>query len=374
MRLSPIRIGSVMGVPVYVTPSWLIVSAFITVSYAGDVQRQVASVSAAGSYLIALLYALALAASVLLHEMGHTVVSRALGLPVRRIVLFLLGGISEIIGEPVRPRDDFAIAAAGPAVSFLLAVACWAVSFAVPAQSGAAFLIQLLLWSNLIIAIFNVLPGLPLDGGRIVQAVFWQVGSSRIRGVRAAAWSGRGLAILLAVGTVLATSTAPRGLYSPTADIIATSAGFAISAFIFVGAGQTLAQAELLAAAQSVTLEPLIRSAVYVPVGTPVAEAVRRAQQQSARAIVILDGQQRCHAIVDEAALNTVSQHRRPWLSSDDIARELLPGHILSDSLAGQDLFDAVAAHPSSEYLIIGADGLSRGVLATIDLRQKVTR
>ena len=127
-RARLIRLGAVLGVPVYVTPSWLLIVVFVTASYAGFLKDQVPGLSTGHSYALALVYALGLGASVLLHEIGHTVVSRALGLSVRRIVVFLLGGISELDGEAGRPRDEFAIAAAGPLVSLLLAGGCWGFS------------------------------------------------------------------------------------------------------------------------------------------------------------------------------------------------------------------------------------------------------
>jgi Zn-dependent protease len=111
-----VRLGSVLGVPIFVTPSWLLVAGFITLTYADFLRNQIDGVSKAVSYLLALVFALALALSVLAHELGHTVVSRAVGMQVRRIVVFLLGGVSEIEGETRRPRDEFVIAAAGPLV------------------------------------------------------------------------------------------------------------------------------------------------------------------------------------------------------------------------------------------------------------------
>jgi len=183
-----LRLGSVLGVPIFITPSWLLIVAFITLSYAGFLRDQITGASTSTSYLLALLFAVGLGASVVLHELGHTVVSRLLGLRVRRIVVFLLGGVSELEGQAGRPRDEFAIAAAGPAVSFLVAAACWLASLPSDSSSAAGVLLLLLAWSNLVIAGFNVLPGLPLDGGRLVQAVIWRFSRSRLTGIRIASW------------------------------------------------------------------------------------------------------------------------------------------------------------------------------------------
>lgn len=363
-----LRIGSVLGVPIFVTPSWLLVAAFITFSYAGFLREQVPGASQAASYGLSLLFATALAVSVLLHELGHTVVSQVVGLPVRRIVVFLLGGVSEIEGEASRPRDEFAIAAAGPLVSFLLAGACWSTSLLPAHESALAVLLLLLAWSNLVIAVFNVLPGLPLDGGRLVQSLIWMLGSSRLTGVRIAAWSGRGVAVLLGLAVLF--GNAVRGGNSPAAlsSVAATAMGFAVVAFLWIGAGQTLRMAELDARAAKLRIGDLVRPTLYLPADTPVSEAVRQAADTAASGIVVIDGQGRSRALVDEAQIALIEASRRPWTALSQVARELEPGLILPEALSGQPLIETLRSHPASEYLVVGSDGVARGIVTAVDL------
>ncbi|HEX8093695.1 site-2 protease family protein [Jatrophihabitans sp.] len=362
------RIGSVLGVPIFLTPSWLLVAGFITISYAGFLREQIPGASHAASYALGLVFATALAASVLLHEVGHTVVSKVVGLPVRRIVVFLLGGVSEIEGEASRPRDEFAIAAAGPLVSLGLAGGCWAMSLLPAAESAVGVLLLLLAWSNLVIAVFNVLPGLPLDGGRLVQALLWMMGSSRLNAIRIAAWGGRGVAALLGLAIVF--SNAVLGGNSPAdlASVGSTVMGFAVVAFLWIGAGQALQLAELNARAATLRLAELLRPSLYLPAHTPVSEAVRQTAESGASGIVVIDGQGRSRAIVDEEQVAQVTADRRPWTSLSQVARELEPGLILADDLAGERLIDTLRAHPASEYLVVGRDGVARGVVAAVDL------
>jgi len=358
----------VLGVPIFVTPSWVLVAGFITVSYAGFLREQIPGASHAASYALSLLFATALAVSVLLHEVGHTVVSKVVGLPVRRIVVFLLGGLSEIEGEASRPRDEFAIAVAGPLVSAALAVGCWAASLLPAAESAVAVLLLLLAWSNLVIAVFNVLPGLPLDGGRLVQALIWMMGSSRLTAIRIAAWSGRGVAALLGLAVLL--SNAIMGGNSPAdlAAVASTVMGFAVVAFLWLGATQALRMAELSARAAGLRVDELLRASLYLPAVTPVSEAVRQTTQTGATGIVVIDGQGRSRAIVDEAQIAQIPTERRPWTSLAEVARELEPGLILPAELSGEQLIDTLRSHPASEYLVVGQDGVARGVVAAVDL------
>ncbi|MGI8664951.1 MAG: M50 family metallopeptidase [Jatrophihabitans sp.] len=363
-----IRLGSVLGVPVFITPSWLLIVGFITLSYADFLKQQIPGESTAGSYALALLFAVALGASVLLHEIGHTVVSRLLGMRVRRIVVFLLGGVSEIEGEARRPRDEFAIAAAGPAVSFLLALGCWQLGRWPAADSASSVLLFLLAWSNLVIAVFNVLPGLPLDGGRLVQALIWTLSRSRLTGVRMASWSGRVVAVLLALAILLGNAAVADQHRGDVSTITATILGLAVAAFLWFGAGQSLHTAELGARTERLQVRQLTRPSIYLPAHTPVSEAMRQAGESRAAAIVVIDEAGRSRAIVRENDIIGTELRRRPWITLAEVSRTLEPGLIIAEDLPGPAVLDLVRATPATEYLIIGQDGVSRGVLAITDL------
>jgi Zn-dependent protease len=360
-----------MGVPIFVTPSWVLVATFITVTYAGLLQDRISGLTTAASYALAFAFAVALALSVLAHELGHTAVSRLLGVRVARIVVFLLGGVSEIEGQPSRPRDEFAIAAAGPLVSFVLAGGLWSAAAAATAGSATETVLGLLAWSNLVVAVFNVLPGLPLDGGRLVQAAIWATGRSRSRAAVVAAWSGRVVAVAVAAGVlVLSASSGDRQHGAVTVG--AAAMGFAIAAFLWLGASQTLAVTELAARTADLQLGGLVRPAQYLPATMPVSEALRRTHQSGARAIVIVDAEGRSRALVEEAAVIALPPAKHPWTTLAEVARPLETGLLLSDSLSGQGLLDAMGRTPAAEYLVLDRNGVTRGVLAATDVAERL--
>ncbi|MCW2541165.1 MAG: hypothetical protein JWN95_2890 [Frankiales bacterium] len=363
-----LRLGSVIGVPIFVTPSWVLVTIFITITYSDFLRAQISGLMPAISYVLSFAYAIALALSVLVHELGHTFVSKALGLPVRRIVVFLLGGISEIEGEAKRPRDEFAIAAAGPAMSFVLAGAFWAAALPLPSGHAATVLLELLAWSNLVIAIFNVLPGLPLDGGRLVQAGIWSIGHSRYRGVFVAAWSGRVVAVLLGLGILVSNTALTRGQPLDVSTVGATVLAFGVAAFLWFGASQTLRTAGVTNKAQHMQVAQLVRRAVYVEASTPLSEALRQLAQAGGRAIVVVDALGRCRGIVREDAVTAVTPERRPWTTVGELSRPLVAGLVLPAGLTGPQLLERVQDEPGSEYLILAPDGSTQGVIATDDV------
>ena len=355
-----LRVGRFFGVPLYFAPSWLLIAALTTALYSSIVRDLVDDVSTETSYFAAFGFAVALALCVLAHELGHTAVSLALGRPVNRVVIFFLGGISEISGEIERARDELLIALAGPVVSGLLAGLA-AAAFAFTSHGSLAWALLLLLtWSNVIVAIFNLLPGLPLDGGRIIRAITWAASKSQGTGTRVAAWSGRGIAILI-VGAGLWAALAGWGTYAWVLDLV-------MALFIWNGATQALRSATVLDRIARLRLSELLRPGVLVAADVSVAEAVRRTRDQAAGGIVVTDGADRPQAIVAEARVREVPLERQPWTTVAEVARAIEPGLLLPDSLRAGELIAAVRATPATEYLVIHPDGTLAGILASSDL------
>jgi Zn-dependent protease len=355
-------VGRFFGVPVYLAPSWLFIALIITVSYQQVVSDAVKDISPAGAYAAAFGFAVLLAISLLAHELGHTAVSLAFGMPVRRVVIFLLGGVSEIEKEPQRPAEEYLVAIAGPLVSLLLAGLGATLRPVTDHGSVARVLLMLLVWSNLAVAAFNLLPGLPLDGGRLLRAGVWQLSRSRLTGTRAGAWAGRAVAGVVLVAAVL---TVEPGGGLALGNLILASL---LATFIWIGASQSLAAATVSSRLPRLRIGDLVRPALEVSPDLPVAEALRRAWETQVRALVVVDGTGRPRAIVSEAHVMAVPETRRPWTPVADVARPLEPGLTLPDALAGEDLLDAFRRAPASEYLVVGRDGHTVGVLSAVDV------
>lgn len=192
------RIG---GIPLRVHPSWFIILVLFTLAFQSEVaQLPEAQGLVWASWLTGFLTALLLFVSVLLHELGHSVMAIREGVKVSSITLFLLGGVARVEKECPTPMGALRVAAAGPAVSLLLAAALLAsMQAAVQVNPLLGNLVAKLGWLNLILALFNLLPGLPLDGGLILKALVWQWTGSQRRGIQVATASGRFLSLLAMV-------------------------------------------------------------------------------------------------------------------------------------------------------------------------------
>ncbi len=204
---SGFRIGSVFGIPLQIHPSWIVIVALLTFSNGWDWQLAYPSWGGPLAWGMGFLAALLLFGSVLLHELGHSLTARAQGIQVNSITLFLFGGIASINRESKTPGEAFQVAIAGPAVSIVLSLLLFGLATILPAQNPAQVLAAELAQINLVVALFNLIPGLPLDGGQVFKAAVWKVTGDRFKGVRWAAKSGLILgwgAIALGLFTLLA--------------------------------------------------------------------------------------------------------------------------------------------------------------------------
>ncbi|MGW3949874.1 site-2 protease family protein [Streptomyces sp. NPDC004752] len=365
--------GRPFGVPVYVAPSWFLVAALITWVFGGQLDRVLPELGAA-RYLVSLFFAVAFYASVLVHELAHTVAAIRYKLPVRRIQLQFFGGVSEIEKEAETPGREFVLAFVGPLLSLVLAGLFYLAMQPVEPGTVPGVLLAGLMISNLIVAVFNLLPGLPLDGGRMLRAVVWKITGRPMTGTVAAAWVGRGLAISVLIGLPLLNQSGALG--SDTQDIsgmdTVTDALLAaiLAAIIWTGAGNSLRMARLREHLPQLRARTLTRRAVPVETDTPLSEALRRANAAGARALVVVDADGNPLSLVREAAIVGVPEHRRPWVAVSGLAQELTDGMRVSAELAGEDLLDVLRATPATEYLVVEKTGEIYGVLSAADVER----
>lgn len=197
-------LAHVRNVPVYAGPSLLaLMGLFIFYSGRDFVTRPLFSDTPSAAWVAAAAATVVFIASILAHEVGHAVTSLDRGVEVRSITLFLLGGVTESLGEPRSARDEIVIVGIGPLISLLLAAGFGLAVRALPDFSAAELIAGYLAWLNGAMAVFNLVPGYPLDGGRLLRAVLWLATSSRNRATRLAAGVGQAFASLLLLGAVL---------------------------------------------------------------------------------------------------------------------------------------------------------------------------
>ena len=197
-----ITIGHVWGIPIQINPSLFLILALLTWTLAGGLLPDAyPEMSDVGRWLTALLTALLFFASILFHELAHACVAKRNGIPVVSITLYIFGGIAQLGGKPKTPGAEFRVAAVGPVSSLLLAAIFYGLSLGLGDRGYLGASAEWLAYINLILALFNLLPGYPLDGGRILESIVWGFTKKQETGVKVAGTAGQFIAYgLMALG------------------------------------------------------------------------------------------------------------------------------------------------------------------------------
>lgn len=177
-----IRVGNLFGIPFYINPSWFIVAGLITLSYGSELTR-FPQLTGILPWLLGLVAALLLFSSVVAHELGHSFMAISQGINVKSITLFLFGGLALLEKESETPLQSFLVAIAGPLVSLLLFGIFSLILTTLPLSPPLYAITGLLATINLVLALFNMIPGLPLDGGNVLKALVWQITGNPQKGV-----------------------------------------------------------------------------------------------------------------------------------------------------------------------------------------------
>ncbi|MEB3216827.1 MAG: site-2 protease family protein [Nostocales cyanobacterium 94392] len=181
------RIGSLFGIPLFLDPLWFLILGLVTLNFGVSYQE----LGTIQGWSAGVVMALLLFGSVVLHELGHSLVAQKQGIKVNSITLFLFGGIAAIEEESKTPGKAFQVAIAGPLVSIGLSVMLSLIAAAVPQSIALHMMLGDLARINLVLALFNLIPGLPLDGGQVLKAALWKATGNRFQAVRLAARSGQ---------------------------------------------------------------------------------------------------------------------------------------------------------------------------------------
>ena len=356
-----LKVGTIAGSDVLVSSSWFLVAGLIAVLVAplvDDVQPGLGSLK----YLAGAAFAVLLYGSVLLHEASHAVVARRFGCTSSSITLHFLGGMTSIEGEARRPREEFFIAVVGPLTSIAVGLVALAVHPFTP--DGLLLLaVEGLIFANLLVGVLNLVPGLPLDGGRVLKSAVWGLTGNMHRGTVVAGWGGRATAVAVLVWPLV-----QEPLTGAQPDVLDFALVLVIAIFLWSGATAAMTSARLRARLPRLVARDLARRTISVPADLPLAEAVRRANEAHAGGIVTLDPGGRPVGLVSEAALVATPQERRPWVPVSSVARTLEAGLRLPLEITGEDLVRAITSTPSAEYLLVHPDDTIYGVLATDDV------
>lgn len=349
----------VAGVPVLLSPSWWLGAALIVLLYTPLVGRILPDAGVWESAVLAAVFTVLLAVSVLLHELGHCIVALRLGLPVRRVRLFLLGGLSEISRTPPKPTQEGLIAAAGPAVSMVLAVATGIGWFALVPGGAIWLLVAQTCVANLAVAVFNLLPGLPLDGGRMLRALTWRITGKRGAGTTAGVIGAGAVAAALIAWALV-------GLLSNAQDQwLRLGVCVLMAWFVVAGASAEHAAEQRKSWPTGLELRDLVRPVLQLPAESPVGDALVAA---AGRGVVLVRADGIAVGLLDQTAAERLATHA-PNEPAERAAEPVDPDTILLDGETPDAILERVQSVLAWQFLVVDGEGRPSGVLRREDLR-----
>lgn len=346
-----IQVGAVGGVPIIVAPSWVASVGVIAALGVPVVAQVLPGTGTALAIVVSIALGVLLGASVLAHELGHCLAARLVGTHVVGVRLYLLGGVSELARTPRSPRDEAVIAAAGPAVSGALAGAFWLVSAGVTHNTVPWLLLVLLALSNAVVAIFNLLPALPLDGGRVLRAAVWKASSDRRAGTTVAVYGGYLIAVALAIWAAVL-------MLDAGADA-ALPAGIGVAMALFVAAGAASERNPRRARPVRGDLSAHARPVVRIPAESPVTLAL---EASAGHAVLLTEEGGVARGLLDVAAASLLAQHQ-PQAPASLVAKPVSPRAVILADDDPADIAERARTTDEPSFLLVDESGAPTGVL-----------
>ncbi len=353
------RVATVAGVPVLLSASWLVIAVAVTVLF-GPVAARATGLPVPAAYLVAVVLAVLLAASVLVHEAAHAVAARRAGLHVEEVVVDLWGGHTSL-GRPATPGTSAVVSVVGPLANLVLAGVASAARALVPAAPAddvvsvaavVGFLLAAVALVNLVLGLFNLVPGLPLDGGRVLEALVWRVSGSQDTGAVVAGWAGRAVAVALVawgVGRPLLLG-APPSLFTVVWVVV-------LAGFLWQGASASLTVARFRRRAAEVDLAAVARAAVAVPATASVADVVAAQGGAEPREVVLVDPLGRPVAVVPGGSVTDVPLHLRPSTPAAAVGLHVAPASVVPARLGAVATVEALARSGGAGVVLVDDTG-----------------
>jgi len=377
-RPGSIKLMDVFGIRIGVDGSWFLIL-FLMIFWLSPSFRSTLHSSDGVAYLTTVATVLLFFGSLIMHELGHALVARRQGIEVRRIELFLFGGLTQMSRDAKSPGEEFRISAAGPAATFVFVVLCVCIDLAIvgphrlwdsillrPSADATPVLLSLswLVPMNVLILLFNLVPAFPLDGGRIARAAVWRITGDRRRGTRAAAKLGQGFAALLAgvgVWWILASGTLA-GLWL-----------VALAYLLGQSARGALMQSALTQEIEGVTVADIMdRHPVAITAETTVSQALKDYFVRYGWSwFPVIDGAGRFLGIARQERLQAAHDSGEGWLTVEGVLEAgEAEGWRVDQSRPLTELLSSERLGKLGALMAVDRDGVLRGVVTVEQVRR----
>lgn len=359
-----IRLGRIGGVRIGINWTLLVMAGFLAVGLADNrLPYDAPGYSGTAYWIAGIITAVALLVGVLLHELGHAMVAKRAGLGVDGITLWFMGGLTRIEGEPVTPGDELRVSGVGPLVSLVLGGLCWLGRWGLGHAAGHGLALDALGWLALInvaLAVFNLLPAAPLDGGRVLHAGVWALTGDRWKATRVASRSGVGLAALLAAG----------GLFSfARSDRIDGVLLGVLAWFTFVSARAEGQLAAVHGVLDGVTVADVMRPVAAAPGWFTIDGLLREFAGSPETVLMLEEWGGGFSGVVSVDSLAAVPANRRSQVRGVDVA---VPIDATRGAAPDDGALDAITADAQRHVVLVIAGERTVGAVLPSDLERYV--
>ena len=377
------HLATIGGVPVYIGRSWPVIAVVIVAIFGPGIADDRPDLGL-GAYVVALVFAVLLLISVFAHEAAHAVVATRVGYRVNRVVADLWGGHTAYDSSSARPGASALVAIAGPAANALLAVVGWLAMPAVPLGGVTSLLVGAIVYTNAFVAAFNLLPGLPLDGGFLVDSLVWRVTGSRESGLIAAGWCGRVVTVLVVVwflGRPLLSGQPP--------DLFNVVWALFIGSFLWVGATNAIRAGRGSRLLAGIRIDSVWRPAASLPPQASAAQALAlRAGGPGAAGgpdgaggprgtvVVVEDDGRNAIGLLDDEALLAIPEHLLAGVAVTSVMRRQPDGWVVA-ATPDQSIAAVVGTMQTlgiGAVPVRGPDGRIVGIVLAGDLEAALSR
>jgi Zn-dependent protease len=367
------RLATIGGVPVYIARSWLIIAVLILATFGPQVAEELPDLGPV-AYVVALAYAVLLLVSVLAHEAAHAVVATRAGYRVNRVVADLMGGHTAYDAVTARPGASALVAIAGPAANALLALVGW---WAIPHITGeiTSLLVGAMIYANAFVAAFNLLPGLPLDGGFLVDSLVWRITGSRESGLIAAGWCGRVVTVLVVLAFL-----GPPLLDGRPPSLFILVWVFFVGAFLWVGATNAIRSGRGSRLLAGIRIDSVWRRAASLPAHASAADAKALRDGDSGgpggTVVVIEDDARNAIGLLDDEALRAIPEQSLDAVAVTSVMRRQPEGWVV-EATPDQSITTVVMAMQSlgiGGVPVRGPGGRIDGIVLVGDLEAALSR
>ncbi|MGL5060810.1 MAG: site-2 protease family protein [Microcoleus sp.] len=349
------RVGNLFGIPFYVNISWFLVLGLVTWQYGGRLALMFPALGPIVPWMLGFFAALLLFASVLAHELGHSWVAIKQGIGVKSISLFLFGGLANLERESKTPAEAFWVAIAGPLVSIFLFGLLTAIGIFTPLPGPAAAIVGLLASINLVLALFNLIPGLPLDGGNILKAIVWKITGNPYKGT---VFASR-------VGQIIGWIAIATGIFGNIWNLV-------IGWFLLQNAGQSAQYATVqnqlagLTAADAVTSEsPIVQENISL---REFANNYVIGKTNNWRRFLVTDDAGQLVGAIDLDDIKTIPTGNWPQVLVKDLAKPIEFSATVKPELSLLEVVTLLEEHKVQEIPVIRENGVLVGLVEKAEI------